>query len=173
MASSFKVFQNKFLFKNSLSIETKYEYDKYSEEALEILAQLIDNLAQTSIFVFIAKIPEILRLSKKINGLHPFNTLEFIYEKAKEKILLIYNEKHCMTSYKNLYGWAFAQIRNNFTEGLCHFLQIRHDENKLKPHLESFCERTNFPKDVLEDLISKENWQGFITHFVDTLKPDS
>lgn len=154
----------KFSFDKSLRITETYKYNAFPKEKLAILAQLIDKLANATIYNLVTGFAEIISLGNQVNGLHPFNSFIFLLtdETCKKQIKIIFSEDRCTKL-------VYAKLRDEFRQGFCTYLQQRSDNDEILPNLDDFCETIKLEKDKLLPLIKEKNWKEFVDFVL--LKP--
>lgn len=156
-------------FESAYITTIEFKYNEVPEDAKDNLTRLIDNLATVTIMSIPLKVSEIIEQGKKINSIHPLNTIELLLlnEKLKSQLKIIFDEARCTFSlFKNPYGLFYNAIREQFTAGFCHFLQLRHRKDEIIPNLDSFCEKTHIEKDELLPFIDREDWKGFVQKII-------
>lgn len=161
---SLDIFKDVLFFEKHLPITDECPYDVFPVDKLTILTQLIDNIANITFLTIFDKLTDNIELGKRLTGLHPLNSLEFLFndENTKKLIKIILSSNRLISTSSNTYAWFYRTIKEIFILSFCYYLKKRSEKSDIIDHLDSFCKKTNIEKTNILPMIEKEDWQSFL-----------
>jgi hypothetical protein len=135
-----------------LQVEKKVFTVTVSQKEGQVIKELLQMMGESSIVYLMFQKSYLKSLAKQLNNVSSTQFLAYVFERRD----LI---KHMKQISNSSVKWK--SLTKSIVRGL-----IKESEQNLREDIPSFAKLTKSNKNILEQMVNEENWDGFILHLL-------